>query len=111
MSFTRSEPKMKNLHSKQSEQFIPPCLAISLSFALSVVQNICTFVDALTCKKATSMYEDHHRSARIEVQCVNVYHLANENQRWFCRMIFLRSSLAVKNSSDIWFSLLTRQSS
>ena len=72
--------KMKNLHSKQSEQFIPPCLAISHSFALSVVRNVCTFVDALTCKKATSMYEDHHRSARIEVQCVNVYHLANENQ-------------------------------
>ena len=72
---------MKKLRSKPSQQFIPPCLAISHSFALSlsVVQNVCTFVDALTCKKATSMYEDHHRSARIEVQCVNVYHLAEEN--------------------------------
>ena len=70
---------MKNLRSKPSQQFILPCLALSHSFALSVVRNVCTFVDALTCKKATSMYEDHHRSARIEVQCVNVYHLAEEN--------------------------------
>ena len=98
---------MKKLRSKPSQQFIS-----HISQFCSVCGPECLYF--CWCSDLQKSHLHVWRSSQVCANWGPVCKRLSPGGRKLetvCRMIFLRSSLAIKNSSGIWFSPLTRQSS